>query len=235
MVLLTLSSRLLLVHYSPRLLISSQYAFSSLFEIWLMKTESSANFTTVFSGELQSWLYSVNRRGLSTQLWGAPVFDTTVEEVWPSIQTVWGLFVRKSTVQLQSVVLKPKMLNLPISYGRDCVECWVEMDVWWTCCYFVKVKMSGGQWRCVLCGSVGSECKLMRVQAGWDGVFDVLNQFLKALHQNQHFIGFYCLCDPNITNTFADVWWCIFLKTDLVLVGGGISEHVPVCAHKAVL
>ncbi len=37
----------------------------------------------------------------------------------------------------------------------------------------------------ILCGSVGSECKLMRVQAGWDFVFDVLeNQFLKALHQN---------------------------------------------------
>ncbi len=37
----------------------------------------------------------------------------------------------------------------------------------------------------VLCGSVGSEYKLVRVQAGWDVVFDVLeNQFLKALHQN---------------------------------------------------
>ncbi len=38
----------------------------------------------------------------------------------------------------------------------------------------------------ILCGSVGSECKLVRVQAGWDVVFDVLeNQFLKALHQNE--------------------------------------------------
>ncbi len=36
-----------------------------------------------------------------------------------------------------------------------------------------------------LCGSVGSECKLVRVMAGLDVVFDVLeNQFLKALHQN---------------------------------------------------
>ncbi len=35
----------------------------------------------------------------------------------------------------------------------------------------------------ILCGSVGTERKLMRVQAGWDD--DVLkNQFLKALHQN---------------------------------------------------
>ncbi len=37
----------------------------------------------------------------------------------------------------------------------------------------------------ILCGSVGSEYKLVRVQASWDVVFDVLkNQFLKALHQN---------------------------------------------------
>ncbi len=37
----------------------------------------------------------------------------------------------------------------------------------------------------ILCGSLGSECKLVRVQADWDVVFDVLkNQFLKALHQN---------------------------------------------------
>ncbi len=30
--------------------------------------------------------------------------------------------------------------------------------------------------------SVGSDCKLVRVQAGWNVVLE--NQFLKALHQN---------------------------------------------------
>lgn len=36
----------------------------------------------------------------------------------------------------------------------------------------------------VLCGTVGSVSKLVRVQAGWNVVFDVLeNKLLKALHQ----------------------------------------------------
>ncbi len=34
-------------------------------------------------------------------------------------------------------------------------------------------------------GPVGSECTLVRVQAGWDVVIDVVkNQFLKTLNQN---------------------------------------------------
>lgn len=40
----------------------------------------------------------MNRRGLSTQPWGAQVLNTRVEEVWLLIQTAWGLFVRKSRV-----------------------------------------------------------------------------------------------------------------------------------------
>ena len=37
----------------------------------------------------------------------------------------------------------------------------------------------------VLSGSVGSDCKLVRVQTNWDVVlYVVVNQFLKALHQN---------------------------------------------------
>ncbi len=37
----------------------------------------------------------------------------------------------------------------------------------------------------ILCGSAGSECKLVRVQTGRDVVLNVLeNQFLKALHQD---------------------------------------------------
>lgn len=36
----------------------------------------------------------------------------------------------------------------------------------------------------ILCRSTGSEYKLVRVQTGWEVVFDVLaNQFLKALYQ----------------------------------------------------
>lgn len=38
----------------------------------------------------------------------------------------------------------------------------------------------------ILLGSVGSECRPLRVQAGWDVLFDVLErQFLKALHKNR--------------------------------------------------
>lgn len=48
------------------------------------------------------------------------------------------------------------------------------------CKYWVEGSGDG-----ILCGSVGSKSKLVRVQAGWDVVLDVLeNQFLKALHQN---------------------------------------------------
>ena len=43
---------------------------------------------------VQSWMYIVNRRGLSKQPRGAPVC-TRVEEVWLPISNVWGLFVRK--------------------------------------------------------------------------------------------------------------------------------------------
>ncbi len=39
-----------------------------------------------------------------------------VEEVWLPIRTVLGLFVRKSKIHLQSVVLKPRVLNLAISF-----------------------------------------------------------------------------------------------------------------------
>ncbi len=64
------------------------------------------------------WVYSVNRWGLSTQPWGAPVFSTWVEEVWPPVQTVWGLSVRKSSTQ--SVVLKPRVLSMVSFMGRLC-------------------------------------------------------------------------------------------------------------------
>ena len=57
----------------------------------------------------------MNRRGLSTQLWGAPVLSTNMEEVGIAIRTVWGLLVQKCYIQLQNVVLKPRMFSFPIS------------------------------------------------------------------------------------------------------------------------
>ena len=41
---------------------------------------------------IESWVYSVNSRGLSTQLWGAPVFSTKEEEVWLPITTCTRCF-----------------------------------------------------------------------------------------------------------------------------------------------
>ena len=56
-------------------------------------------------------VYSVNRRGPSTQPWGAPVFSANVVP----IQTVWGLFVRKSNIPLQSVSWVRLYLNVLFS------------------------------------------------------------------------------------------------------------------------
>ncbi len=63
-------------------------------------------------------------------------------------------------------------------HGGDCVECCAEM-------LFSRCVKSGKSGDGILCGSAGFECKLVWVPAGWDVVFDVLeNQFFKALHQN---------------------------------------------------
>lgn len=64
---------------------------------------------------LKSWVYSMNRRELSTQPWGAPVLSISVGAVWP-IWTVCGLFMRESNIQLQSVVLMSKVQSLAISF-----------------------------------------------------------------------------------------------------------------------
>lgn len=64
--------------------------------------------------------------GLSTQ----PCGWASVEEVWPPIRTDWGLFVRKSTIHLHSVVLKPRVLSLSslISFvGENSIEYWAEI------------------------------------------------------------------------------------------------------------
>ena len=86
-----LSSTLFTLHDSARLLISSGY-------------------------ELSSAADGVNRRGLSTQPWGAPV-----EEVRLPIRTLLGLLVRKSKIQLPSAVLKPRVISFPISFEGEIV------------------------------------------------------------------------------------------------------------------
>ena len=58
-----LNSRSVSAHHSARLLIPFQHKLSLLFIMQLMVV-----------GE-QPWVHSVNRRGLSTQPWGAPVFS----------------------------------------------------------------------------------------------------------------------------------------------------------------
>lgn len=66
---------------------------SHLLIMWSMMVVSSTYSKIEFSWCLvmQSWVYIVNRRGLSKQPWGGPS-STRVEEVWLPISTVWGLF-----------------------------------------------------------------------------------------------------------------------------------------------
>ena len=84
----------------------------SLFIMRLKMAVLSSDLTARLSWCLgvQSWC---EQQGVSTQPWGAPVLNTNIEEVWLSIWTLWGLFVRQSTIQ--SVVLKPRVIRFPIS------------------------------------------------------------------------------------------------------------------------
>ncbi len=163
------------------------YLLSSLFIIWPMMVVLSTYFTVEFSRcvGVQSWGYSVNRRGLSTQPWGAPVLSTNIEEVWLPVWTVCGLFVRKSIVLLVwysgpecLVFLSASLEKLYRSktYKQHCDEAVLILQLWED---WVEVSGYG-----VLCGSVASENILMRIQIGKDVVFDVLqNQILKTFHQ----------------------------------------------------
>ena len=47
----------------------------------------------------------------------APVLNTNVEEVWLPIRAVWGLFGRKSDIQLQSA--QAQSVQFPISFMGD--------------------------------------------------------------------------------------------------------------------
>lgn len=92
-----LSSGILLSVHRSAGLFSSWYVLPLLLITRQMLVMSSSYFTIEFSGCLgvQPWVYSVNRRGLSSQPWGAPVLSANVEEVWLSVRSLWALLVRK--------------------------------------------------------------------------------------------------------------------------------------------
>lgn len=112
------------------------------------------------------------------------------QKMWLPIQTDWGLFVRKSSKQLQSVAFRSRVLSLlSFSFMRDIV---FNVELKSTNSILIQVLSSRcvkTEWRegdSLLCECVGSECTLVRVQAGRDVVFDALeNHFIKVLHQNQ--------------------------------------------------
>lgn len=64
-----------------------------------------------------------------------------VEEVWLPIWTGCGLFVRKYNIQLQIVILKPRVPSLPVSWGRLCslLSWYQQTELWCKCCYFQGV------------------------------------------------------------------------------------------------
>ena len=133
MVLLMLSSRLVSVQHSARLLISW---YESLFIMQMMMVVSSSYFTVKTSWCLgvQSWVYSVNRRRLSTQPWGAPVLST----ILTANHNFCGLLVRKSNIQLQSVEFKSTVFSFQISFMvRLCwTLIWSQQTTSWCSCSY---------------------------------------------------------------------------------------------------
>ncbi len=83
---------------------------------------SSANFTKEFSPcpGLQSWVCSMNRRGLSTQPWGALLLSTRVEEerlpILGSVCEEVRYPVTEGGTDAQSVQFSNQL------HGGDCVE-----------------------------------------------------------------------------------------------------------------
>ncbi len=71
--------------------------------------------------DTQSWVYREYSRGLSTQPCGAPTFRVMELEVnWPTFTTC-GLAVRKSWIQSQSEVFRPRSDSLAASLVRTIV------------------------------------------------------------------------------------------------------------------
>ena len=82
---------------------------------------------------LQLWMYSVKRTGLSTQLWGAPVLSTEVQDVWLATCEEVQYPIGECGTRAQSVKIS-KQLN-----RWDCTKCY-KTAAW---CSDVP---SGGQW-----------------------------------------------------------------------------------------
>lgn len=72
----------------------------------------------------QRCTYSINRRGLSRQPWGAPVFSTRVKEVWLLVQIIclWGSPISSCRMCYLSPVC---WVFQSFSRGRF-NECWAE-------------------------------------------------------------------------------------------------------------
>ncbi len=117
LVLLTFRERQLSWHHDVSLSTSSKYAASSLLETRPRTTVSSANLTmeVELCEDTQSWVYREYSRGLRTQPCGAPTFRVMELEVnWPTFTTC-GLAVRKSWIQSQSEVFRPRSDSLTAS------------------------------------------------------------------------------------------------------------------------
>lgn len=157
--LLKISHQLLI--FSPRLAASFPQQDCSFPGALTAVCNPVAKITVMFSLCLwMRWLVcSMNRRGLSTQHWGAPVLSTTVGEVW-----------------LPTVTPGSVALSLPISFFREILlnvglkSLYSEIGV------IFKARdyrfEGSGSW--ILCGSIVYKCKAMRVQAGWDATIEVI-------------------------------------------------------------
>ncbi len=71
---------------------------------------------------VQSCVNRVKRAGLRTQHCGTPVFRVRVEEIYSPTLTFCGLFVRKSRIHEQSLVVKPRFLSLFTSLRHYCIK-----------------------------------------------------------------------------------------------------------------
>ena len=91
-----------------------------------------------------------------------------MEEVGIAIRTVWGLLVQKCYIQLQNVVLKPRMFSFPISLIWEiALNAEVNTKKQHFDAAFLMFKVSEdwveGCGYGILCGSDGSESVLVKV------------------------------------------------------------------------
>ena len=107
------------VDFPPRYELS--WLFISQLIVWV-----SAYFTVEFLPVLlmQSWVFSVNMRGLSTQPWGAPLLSTNIEEVWSELSGVCSLGGQIFSCRV--LHSSPEFFNQ--LNGWDCVKCWAEVS-----------------------------------------------------------------------------------------------------------